>query len=94
MQQNEFDAVFRHLSNGGDNAETRNAAARLRAALQTPEGRQAAQTILQSCGGSLENAARMAQAGDVDGAKKYVQQLMRTPEGARLAAQIQKAMGR
>lgn len=94
MQQRDMEKLIQQLSREKGNSDTAQAAGRMRDALNTPEGRQTIQKILDGYSGSLEQAARMAQAGNLDGAKQSVQELLRTPEGARLAAQIAKMMGR
>lgn len=94
MQQKDMDALFHAISQQSGNPDTAKAASRLQAAMNTPDGRRAAQQVMQRYSGSLEQVARMAQSGNMDGAKRSVQELMRTPEGAQLAAQIAKIMGR
>lgn len=69
-------------------AGNEDAVARLRDALQTPSGQQAAQAVSARHAADLERAAQAAQRGDMATAAQLVQQLMRTPEGARLAAQF------
>ena len=94
MQQRDMEELMRRISRETGNPDAAQAAGRMRDALNTPEGRRAAQKILEGHSSSLENAARMAQAGNLEGAKQSVQELLRTPDGARLAAQIAKLMGR
>lgn len=94
MQQQEMERLLCNLSRQSMSPEAAQAAERIRAAMQTQQGQQTAQNILRSHSSSLEQAARLAQSGDLDGAKKSIQSLMRTPEGARLAAQLSKLMGR
>ena len=95
MQQQEMERLLRNLSRQQYmSPEAAQAAERIRTAMQTQQGQQTAQNILRSHSSSLEQAARLAQSGDLEGAKKSIQSLMRTPEGARLAAQLSKLMGR
>ncbi|MDO5784837.1 MAG: hypothetical protein Q4P20_07215 [Eubacteriales bacterium] len=94
MQQKDMDALFHAISQQSGSPDTTKAASRLQAALNTPDGRRAAQQVMQHYSGSLEQVAHMAQSGNMEGAKRSVQDLMRTPEGAQLAAQIAKMMGR
>ncbi|MCD8355543.1 MAG: hypothetical protein LUE11_03085 [Clostridia bacterium] len=94
MQQQDMENLLRSLSRQSGSRNTSKAAERMRDAMNTPQGQQAAREILQNYGSSLEHAAQLAQSGDLNGAKKSVQSLMRTPEGAQLAAQIAKMMGR
>ncbi len=94
MHQKDMDALFHAISQQSGNPDTTQAASRLQAALNTPDGRRAARQVMQNYGSSLEEVARMAQSGNMEGAKRSVQSLMRTPEGAQLAAQIAKMMGR
>lgn len=82
MQHNDLDALIRQVSQQcGDPA----AAARLKARMQNPE---------QQHGASLERAMQCMQAGDTEGAKQILQRTMQTPEGAQLAQQIARLMGR
>ena len=94
MQQKDMDALFHAISQQSGGADAKQAASRLQAALHTPDGKRAAQQVMQQYSGSLEQVAHMAQAGDMEGVKRSVQQLMRTPEGAQLAAQLSKLMRR
>ncbi|MDO4287003.1 MAG: hypothetical protein Q4C40_04685 [Eubacteriales bacterium] len=94
MQQKDMENLLHNLSHKSGNPEAEQAADRMRAAMNTPQGRQAAQKIMKNYGNSLEQAAHLAQAGDLNAAKKSIQSLMQTPEGAQLAAQIAKMMGR
>ena len=43
---------------------------------------------------NLEQAMQHMQAGDTEGAKQIMQRTMQTPEGAQLAQQIARLMGR
>lgn len=94
MQQKDFDAFVRNFSQQSGRPEAAQAASRFRAAFDTPEGKQLAQQLMQQHGNALEQAAQQAQSGNLEQAKQTVQQLMRTPEGMRLAAQIAAMMGR
>lgn len=62
----------------------------LRAALNTPEGRKAVQSVSSQHVAELEQAAQAAKAGDMQQAARLAQQFMQTGEGAALAAQLQK----
>lgn len=94
MQQREIEELMQRIARESGNPDAARAAGRMREALRTPEGQQAAQRVLEGHGRTLERAARMAQAGDLEGAKQSVQQLLRTPEGAKLAAQLASLMGK
>lgn len=94
MQQRDMEQFLHNFSQQNGNSDASQAAERIRQALNTPSGREAVQRMMNSYGNSLEDAARMAQSGNLEGAKKSVQNLLRTPEGAQLAAQITKMMGR
>ena len=91
MQQKDMEALLRQFSQQSGDAA---AAARLKANMQAPRNQRAAQTILQQHGASLEQAMRHMQAGDTEGAKQIIQRTMQTPEGAQLAQQIARLMGR
>lgn len=91
MQQKDMDALLRQFSQqSGDPA----AAARLKANMQAPQNQRAAQAILRQHGASFEQAMQRMQAGDTEGAKQIMQRTMQTPEGAQLAQQIARLMGR
>ena len=91
MQHNDLDALVRQISQQcGDPA----AAARLKARMQNPEQQRAARSMLRQHGSSLEQAMQHMQAGDTEGAKQIMQRTMQTPEGAQLAQQIARLMGR
>ncbi|MDO4269965.1 MAG: hypothetical protein Q4C72_03475 [Eubacteriales bacterium] len=62
----------------------------LRAALNTPDGRKAAQVISAQHAADLERAAAAAQRGDMGEAARLAQKLMQTHEGSNLAAQLKK----
>lgn len=94
MQQQEMERMLRNLSHQSTSPEAAQTVERIRSAMQTRQGQQAAQSILNSHNSSLDHAAKLAQSGDWEGAKKSIQSFMRTPEGARLAAQLSKLMGR
>ena len=87
MQHNDLDALIRQISQQcGDPA----AAARLKARMQ----QRAARSMFRQHGASLERAMQCMQAGDTEGAKQILQRTMQTPEGAQLAQQIARLMGR
>ena len=94
MQQRDMEQFIQNLSRQVGKQQAMETAERIKNALNTPTGRQTIQQVMNNYGNSLENAARMAQAGNLDGAKQSVQNLLRTPEGAQLASQIAKMMGR
>jgi len=60
----------------------------LRAALSTPSGAKAARTISSRHAKELERAAQAAERGDMTEAARLAESLMKTPEGAQLAAQF------
>jgi uncharacterized protein YdaU (DUF1376 family) len=91
MQQKDMEALLRQFSQQSGDAT---AAARLKANMQAPQNQRAAQTILKQHGASLEQAMQRMQAGDTEGAKQIIQRTMQTPEGAQLAQQIARLMGR
>lgn len=62
----------------------------LRAALNTPNGQQAAQIISNQHADDLERAAQAVQRGDMREAAMLAQKMMQTREGANLAAQLKK----
>ena len=62
----------------------------LRAALNTPNGQQAAQIISNQHADELERAAQAVQRGDMREAAMLAQKMMQTREGANLAAQHKK----
>lgn len=91
MQQKDIEALLRQFSQQSGDAA---AVARLKANMQVPQNQRAAQTILKQHGASLEQAMLRMQAGDTEGAKQIIQRTMQTPEGAQLAQQIARLMGR
>lgn len=91
MQQKDMEALLRQFSQQSGDAAT---AARLKASMQAPQNQRAAQTILKQHGASLEQAMQRMRAGDTEGAKQIIQRTMQTPEGAQLAQQIARLMGR
>ena len=66
-----------------------NTVEQLRAALNTPDGKKAAQVISSQHAATLERAAQAAQRGDMGEAARLAQQLMQTQEGVHLAQQLQ-----
>lgn len=83
MQQSDLEALIRTFSQSSNNAQL---AAQLQAFAQSPAGAQFVQQIQHNA--ALSDAASHARAGDMEQAKQSVQQLMRTPEGRQLAAQL------
>lgn len=67
---------------------------RLRALLSSPEVRRLAALLNASSGGTLQQAAQSAKAGDTARLEALVKQLGATPEGARLLAQLQGKLGK
>lgn len=60
----------------------------IQAALNSAEGKQAAQSISGKHAALLEQAAQAAERGDYQQASQLAQQLMQTPEGAQIAAKL------
>lgn len=83
MQQSDLEALIRTFSQSSNNAQL---AAQLQAFAQSPAGAQFVQQMQHNA--ALSDAAGYARAGDMEQAKQSVQQLMRTPEGRQLAAQL------
>ena len=83
--------IIRRLA---EQAGSPDAVARLRAALNTPDGKKAAQVISSQHAATLERAAQAAQRGDMGEAARLAKQLMQTQEGANLAAQLKKIFGK
>ena len=77
--------IIRRLA---EQAGSSDAVARLRAALNTPDGKKAAQVISSQHAATLERAAQAAQRGDMGEAARLAQQLMQSPEGTQLAHKL------
>ena len=73
--------IIRRLA---EQAGSPDAVARLRAALNTPDGKKAA----SQHAATLERAAQAAQRGDMGEAARLAQQLMQSPEGTQLAHKL------
>ena len=67
---------------------------RLRALLASPEVRQLAAMLNAGSGGTLQQVAQSARAGDTKGLEGLIKQLSATPEGARLLSQLQGKLGK
>lgn len=83
--------ILRRMAAQAGNAD---AVERLQAALRTPDGQKAARVISDKHADTLERAAQAAQRGDMGEAARLAKQLMQTPEGAGLAAQLKKIFGK
>lgn len=68
--------------------------AKLRALLSSPEVRELAALLDRASGGSLQQAAQSARAGDATGLTELVKRLGTTPEGARLLERLQGKLGK
>ena len=77
--------ILRRLAAQGGGQNT---VEQLRAALNTPDGKKAAQVISSQHAATLERAAQAAQRGDMGEAARLAQQLMQTQEGVHLAQQL------
>ena len=83
--------IIRRLA---EQAGSPDAVARLRAALNTPDGKKAAQVISSQHAATLERAAQAAQRGDMGEAARLAQQLMQSPEGTQLAHKLRQIFGK
>ncbi|MGN1031251.1 MAG: hypothetical protein ACI4PQ_06570 [Butyricicoccaceae bacterium] len=86
MQQNDLEAIIRSMEQKDPN--THEAAQKLRAALGTQQGQKTAQDITRRYGNVIAQAAGRLQAGDQEGAKRVMQSILNTPDGAKLAAEL------
>lgn len=68
--------------------------AKLRALLSSPEVRQLAALLEQASGGSLQQAAQSARAGDASQLTELLKRLGSTPEGAQLLERLQGKLGK
>ncbi len=80
------------LAANAENRGARQALQGLQAAAQSPEGQRMAQQISRQTADAIERAAKAAQAGDQQRARAAVQEILRTQEGAALAAQLKKLL--
>lgn len=92
MNAYDFDTFLNALS--GNTGEARKTADKLSALLRTPEGQQLAQRLMQTGGNALSSALYYAQNGDLDTARQYIQSVLDTPQGAQLAAELARILGR
>lgn len=81
----DLNEVMRQLAANSGDAQTLQ---KLRAAMNTPNGRQAVKSISASNAADLERAAQAAQRGDMAEAARLAQKLMQTNEGASLVNQL------
>ena len=79
--------ILRRLAEQAGNPQ---AVDQLRTALNTPDGKKAAQIISAQHAADLERAAQAAQRGDMREAAMLAQKLMQSHEGTTLAAQLKK----
>lgn len=86
MQQQDLESLLHTMEQ--KDPSTREAAQKLRAAMNTQEGQQTAQMIAQRYGSIIAAAAGKMQSGDANGAKQLIQSVLSTPDGARLAAEL------
>lgn len=75
------------LSDGAQIAE-------LQRILQSGQGRQMAGNVDAATARRIERAAKAAQAGDKRAAQQALNEILATPEGAALAAQLKRLMGK
>lgn len=91
-----FDArkLLGKLPTGGNDPKTQETLRRLQNAMQSAEGQRMAQAVSRQTAEGIERAARAAQAGDKRAAQDAVREILKTPEGAALAAQLQRLLGK
>ena len=91
-----FDAneLMRKLQMNANDHKTQAAMNRLQSAMRSAEGQRMAKQIDRSTAERIERAAKAAQAGDARAAREAVGEILKTPEGAALAAQLQKLLGK
>ena len=77
--------IIRRLA---EQAGSPDAVARLRAALNTPDGKKAAQVISSQHAATLERAEKAAHRGDRGESERLAQQLKQAPEGTPLAHKL------
>ena len=68
--------------------------AELQRLLQSGQGRQMAGNVDAATARRIERAAKAAQAGDKHAAQQALNEILATPEGAALAAQLKRLMGK
>lgn len=90
MQQQDLEAIIRAMEQSDPN--TREAARKIRTVMGTQEGRQTAQDVTRRYGSVIAAAANKMQSGDPNGAKQLIQNLLSTPDGAKLAAELARLM--
>lgn len=61
--------------------------------MQSEQGRALAQDVSAQTAARISQAAQAAGRGDQDAAKQAVQEILRTPEGAALAARLRSMLG-
>ena len=66
----------------------------LQSAMQSAEGQRMARNISRQTAENIERAAKAAQAGNKTAAQDAVREILKTPEGAALAAQLQRLLGK
>lgn len=76
---------------GGDQKE---AIERLQRMMQAGQGQNLAKSIDSATTARIERAAQAAQAGDKRAASAAIGEIMSTPEGAALAAQLRRILGK
>lgn len=89
MDANEL--MRRLMTQGGIQQET---VAKLQRAVQSGEVQNLAKNIDAATASRIERAAQAAQAGDKRAAQTALGEIMATPEGAALAAQLRRMLGK
>ena len=91
-----FDAneLMRKLQMNANDPKTQAAMNRLQSAMRSAEGQRMAKQIDRSTAERIERAAKAAQAGDARAAREAVGEILKPPEGAALAVQLQKLLGK
>jgi|GluameStandDraft_1065615.scaffolds.fasta_scaffold36142_1 Asp-tRNA(Asn)/Glu-tRNA(Gln) amidotransferase B subunit len=85
--------LMRRLDMQGNSPQAKEAISRLQRAMQSGKKGQA-QAIDSATAARIERAAKAAQAGDKRAAQAAIGEIMSTPQGAALAAQLKNLLGK
>lgn len=89
MSNLDYDSLINQLKRSTKDPKANLALGKLSQMLQTREGQELAQSFMQSADpNAMARAAQCAQAGDLEGAKAALSQILSTPQGSAAAANI------
>lgn len=94
MSMKDYEEMAAKYMSESNKADLKKTMGQISNVLKSSDGQKIAETLSQTYGNTVKQAAQAAKAGDLESAKRAVNEILSTKEGAEMASKILSMLGK